>query len=62
MADLFDLQQRSKFITVIGLTWTIGTITGPVVGGGFTQSVSWVSRLCNCPSGLADTLSDGSSG
>lgn len=45
MADLFDLQQRSKFITVIGLTWTIGTITGPVVGGGFTQNVSWVSCL-----------------
>jgi MFS family permease len=43
MADLFTLQERSKFISLISITWLIGTACGPVLGGGFAYNASWVS-------------------
>jgi MFS family permease len=42
MAHLFTLQERAKYTSIIGLIWTVGTICGPVIGGGFAE-VSWAS-------------------
>jgi MFS family permease len=41
MASLFSLEKRSQYTSVIGMIWTVGTVCGPVMGGGFTE-VSWV--------------------
>src|ERR1700743_3439226 len=43
LSDMYTLEQRSKMLSVIGLMWMFGTCLGPVIGGGFTKSVSWVS-------------------
>lgn len=45
MADILTLQERGRAIGLIGVTWLIGTATGPILGGGFAESVSWVSYL-----------------
>jgi MFS family permease len=42
MASLFSLEKRSRLTSVIGMIWTVGTVCGPVIGGGFAE-VSWVS-------------------
>ncbi|KAF2673139.1 MFS general substrate transporter [Microthyrium microscopicum] len=41
MADLFTLQERAKFISYLTLVYLVGTITGPLIGGGFSDRVSW---------------------
>lgn len=46
MADILTLQERGKLIGLISLTWLVGTVCGPIVGGGFAQSASWV-RVCS---------------
>ena len=43
MADLFSLQERSKYQGIISLTWLVGTVLGPVMGGGFAEKATWVS-------------------
>ncbi|OCK75832.1 MFS general substrate transporter [Lepidopterella palustris CBS 459.81] len=41
MADMFSLHERSKYMGVISITWLVGTVCGPILGGGFAQSLSW---------------------
>lgn len=42
--DLFDLRQRSKWIAYLNVSWTVGTVAGPMLGGVFVQSkLTWVS-------------------
>jgi len=43
MADLFTLEKRAKFVSLLTLIYLVGTIAGPVMGGGFADKVSWVS-------------------
>ena len=40
LARLFDLEQRSRFYSLVGLIWMVGTVIGPVVGGAFALA-SW---------------------
>ena len=43
------LQERPLYVAGVGLTWAIGTILGPVVGGAFTDSSAtwrWVPPIC----------------
>jgi len=42
MADILTLEERGKLIGLISLTWLIGTVCGPILGGGFAQSTGWV--------------------
>jgi MFS family permease len=44
MAHLFSLEQRSQYTSLIGIIWTIGTICGPLIGGGFA-GIGWVSAV-----------------
>lgn len=44
MASLFTLEKRSQYTSVIGMIWTVGTVCGPVIGGGLAQ-VSWVGYV-----------------
>ena len=41
MADLLSLRDRAKGIAIISLVWLLGTSCGPVLGGGFTEAVTW---------------------
>ena len=44
IADLFSMKERPKWYAFVGLTWAVASGVGPIVGGAFTQSVSW--RWC----------------
>ncbi|KIX02882.1 uncharacterized protein Z518_08825 [Rhinocladiella mackenziei CBS 650.93] len=44
VADLFSMRERPKYYGIIGMVWAIASGVGPVVGGAFTEGVSW--RWC----------------
>lgn len=41
VTDLVPLAQRGKWFSVLSAMWSIGTVTGPLIGAGFAQSVTW---------------------
>ncbi|KAM0799122.1 major facilitator superfamily domain-containing protein [Usnea florida] len=41
VTDLVPLRQRGQWFGVISAMWSLGSVTGPIIGGAFAQSVSW---------------------
>jgi MFS family permease len=51
ISDLFSMRERAKYFGLVGMTWALASAVGPVVGGVFTEKVSWrwcVSRKSIC--------------
>lgn len=49
ISDLFPLRSRGKYFGMIGMVWATASAVGPILGGVFTEKVSW--RWCfyvNC--------------
>ncbi len=44
IADLFSMRDRPKYYGIVGMVWAIASGVGPVIGGVFTERVSW--RWC----------------
>lgn len=44
IADLFSMRERPKYYGFLGMVWAIASGVGPVIGGAFTEDVSW--RWC----------------
>lgn len=44
ISDLFSMRERAKYFGLVGMTWALASAVGPVVGGVFTEKVSW--RWC----------------
>lgn len=45
VTDLVPLRLRGQWFGIISAMWSIGSVTGPIIGGAFAQKVSWVSLL-----------------
>ncbi|OCK80690.1 hypothetical protein K432DRAFT_452134 [Lepidopterella palustris CBS 459.81] len=44
ISDLFSMRERGAYFGIIGGVWAIASSLGPIVGGAFTENVSW--RWC----------------
>ncbi|KNG46468.1 MFS general substrate transporter [Stemphylium lycopersici] len=41
VVDTVPLRERGKWLSFFGAMWSIGTVAGPLLGGGLSQDVSW---------------------
>ncbi|KAJ2893118.1 major facilitator superfamily transporter [Zalerion maritima] len=41
VTDLVPLSQRGQWFSMISAMWSIGTVTGPLIGAGFSQNIDW---------------------
>ncbi|KAF2088124.1 putative dothistromin transporter [Saccharata proteae CBS 121410] len=44
IGDIFSMRSRGAYYGIIGMVWALASALGPVIGGAFTQKVSW--RWC----------------
>ncbi|OCL09428.1 MFS general substrate transporter [Glonium stellatum] len=41
VTDLIPLRERGKWFGFLSITWAVGSVSGPLIGGSFAGSVSW---------------------
>ncbi|TDZ40242.1 Efflux pump FUS6 [Colletotrichum spinosum] len=41
VTDLVPLANRGQWFSMLSVVWSVGTVTGPLIGAGFAQNVSW---------------------
>ena len=41
VTDMVPMRVRGKWFSFISSMWSLGTVAGPLLGGGFAQNVSW---------------------
>ncbi|KAF7586628.1 hypothetical protein BBP40_008550 [Aspergillus hancockii] len=41
ITDLVPLRLRGYYFGFFGSLWSVGSVTGPIIGGGFSQNISW---------------------
>lgn len=41
ITDLVPLAYRGTWLSALAGTWALGTVTGPLIGAGFSQNISW---------------------
>lgn len=45
VTDMVPLRLRGQWFGIISGMWSLGSVTGPIVGGAFAQKVTWVSAM-----------------
>ncbi|CAP79873.1 putative transporter [Penicillium chrysogenum] len=41
ITDLVPLRWRGQYFGILSAMWSVGSVTGPILGGGFSEKVSW---------------------
>ncbi|KAF5863281.1 hypothetical protein ETB97_010403 [Aspergillus alliaceus] len=41
VTDIVPLRQRGQYLGILSAMWSIGSVTGPILGGGFAENVTW---------------------
>ncbi|PVI08234.1 MFS general substrate transporter [Periconia macrospinosa] len=41
VTDMVPLRERGKWFSIFSAMWSVGTVVGPLLGGGFSENVSW---------------------
>ncbi|KAJ5124938.1 uncharacterized protein N7515_008763 [Penicillium bovifimosum] len=41
ITDLIPLRWRGQYFGILSAMWSVGSVTGPILGGGFSENVSW---------------------
>lgn len=41
MSDMLDMRERGKYIGFVGVVYSLASIIGPVMGGAFSDSLTW---------------------
>jgi len=49
VTDLVPLRERGKWFSFISAMWALGTVVGPLLGGGFAQNVDWTWIFWSVP-------------
>lgn len=44
ITDLIPLRYRGQYFGILSAMWSAGSVTGPILGGGFAENVTWVRR------------------
>lgn len=45
LADLIPLRLRGLYFGLFNGVWSFGSVTGPILGAGFSQKATWVRTL-----------------
>lgn len=60
VTDLIPLRYRGQYFGILSAMWSLGSVTGPILGGGFAENVTWVRLTQVFPSTKLILYSDGS--
>ncbi|KAJ5765774.1 hypothetical protein N7520_005333 [Penicillium odoratum] len=41
ITDIVPLRYRGKYFGIMSAMWSLGSVTGPILGGGFAENVTW---------------------
>ncbi len=52
VTDLVPLRLRGQYFGILSAMWSLGSVTGPILGGGFAQDVTWVCAPTYLHAGL----------
>ena len=50
VTDLVPLRRRGNYYGVLSAMYSLGSVLGPILGGGFSENVTWVSLPIPRPS------------
>jgi MFS family permease len=44
ITDIVPLRYRGQYFGIMSAMWSLGSVTGPILGGGFAENVTWVRK------------------
>lgn len=42
VTDIVPLRLRGQYFGILSAMWSVGSVVGPILGGGFSENVTWV--------------------